>query len=112
MRKTEKSIAHEVGSGNVFADLGVRDPKQALAKAKLARALCILIEKENLTRSTAAKRLDIDQPKVSALVRGRLADFSVDRQMRLLLNLGHDVNISIPLEQTVAMPASVHVAVV
>lgn len=112
MRKTKEPIEHEVGSGNVFADLGVRHPEEALAKAKLARALCMLIEQEGLTQSAAARRLHLDQPKVSALVRGRLADFSVGRLMRLLTDLGHDVKISVQREKTIALPASVHVAVV
>jgi predicted XRE-type DNA-binding protein len=112
MRKTKNHIEHEVGSGNVFADLGVRDPEQALAKAKLARALCVLIEKEGLSQSAAARRLGIDQPKVSALVRGRLADFSLDRLMRLLLNFGHDVKISVTAEKATVSPPTMQIAVV
>ena len=37
--------------------------------------------------------LQIDQPKVSALVRGRLAGFSLDRLVRFLVLLGSDVEI-------------------
>ena len=40
MRK--KKIEHEMSSGNVFADLGVANPEEALAKAQLARAICLL----------------------------------------------------------------------
>jgi predicted XRE-type DNA-binding protein len=95
MRKTEKPIEYELSSGNVFADLGVANPEEALAKAQLARAICLLIEREGLTQHAAATRLGIDQPKVSALVRGRLREFSVDRLLRLLLRLGHDVRINV-----------------
>ncbi len=43
----------------------------------------------------AAKVMGIDQPKVSALLNGRLANFSSERLMRLLTALGHDVEIKI-----------------
>ena len=37
--------------------------------------------------------MGVDQPKVSALLNGRLANFSSDRLMRLLTALGQDVDI-------------------
>lgn len=37
--------------------------------------------------------LGINQPKVSALVNYKLEGFSVERLMRFLLKLGHDVEI-------------------
>ena len=64
-----------VGSGNVFEDLGHRRPAEALAKAELARKIAELIAKRRLTQAAAAELLNVDQPKVSALVRGRLAGF-------------------------------------
>lgn len=82
-----------VGSGNVFADLGHSRPAEALAKAELARKITGLIAKRGLTQAAAAELLHIDQPKVSALVRGRLAGFSLDRLVRFLVLLGSDVEI-------------------
>ena len=82
-----------VGSGNVFEDLGNPRPAEALAKAELARKIAALIAKRGLTQAAAAELLQIDQPKVSALVRGRLAGFSLDRLVRFLVLLGSDVEI-------------------
>src|SRR3954471_381636 len=82
-----------VGSGNVFEDLGHPRPAEALAKAELARKIKVLIEKSGLTQDDVADLLKIDQPKVSALVRGRLAGFSLDRLVRFLVLLGSDVEI-------------------
>lgn len=110
MHKTSH-IEFELSSGNVFADLGVANPEKALAKAKLARAICLLIEKEGLTQKAAAERLGIDQPKISALVRGRLADFSTDRLLQLLLRLGHDIKISVRAKKATAA-AQLQVALV
>jgi predicted XRE-type DNA-binding protein len=82
-----------VGSGNVFADLGRPRPAEALAKAELARKIAEIIVKRGLTQDAAAELLEVDQPKVSALVRGRLAGFSLDRLVRFLVLLGSDVKI-------------------
>ncbi len=112
MQKKLHNIEHEVGSGNVFADLGVPHPEEALAKAQLARAICLLIEAESLTQKTVAQRLGIDQPKVSALMRGRLAEFSTDRLLRFLLRLGHDVKINIRLQKAGSSRAQLEVAMV
>ena len=69
--------AHVVGSGNVFADLGHPRPAAALAKAELARTIAAIIDHRGLTQAAAAQMLEVDQPKVSALIRGRLAGFSL-----------------------------------
>lgn len=83
------------GSGNVFADLRVADAEDALAKAEMAHAIIAIIAKRHLTQREAAKLLGIDQPKVSALARGHLTGFSIDRLLRLLVALGRDVEIII-----------------
>jgi predicted XRE-type DNA-binding protein len=80
-------------SGNVFADLEVAEPEEAMVKAELADAISTLIAARHLTQIQAAELLDIDQPKVSALMRGRLGGFSVDRLLRFLLALDRDVEI-------------------
>ncbi len=80
-------------SGNVFADLGVKEPDQALAKAELARQISAVIMDRHLTQARAASLLGIDQPKVSALMRGRLTGFSIDRLLRFLVTLDRDVEI-------------------
>ena len=90
---TNKEIPVTVGSGNVFADIGVPNPDEALLKAQLAYQLNRMIEKRELTQLAAAEILGVDQPKVSALRAGRLRGFSVDRLIRFLNLLGSDVEI-------------------
>jgi predicted XRE-type DNA-binding protein len=90
-RETKIPVTH--GSGNVFADLGFDAPEEELAKAKLASRIRQIIEDRNLTQVSAANLMGVDQPKVSALLNGRLANFSSDRLMRLLTALGQDVDI-------------------
>ena len=82
-------------SGNVFADLGNPRAEEALAKAELAQKIIDAIRARHLTQVQAAELLDVDQPKISALTRGRLSGFSIDRLLRFLMLLGHDVEITI-----------------
>ncbi len=82
-----------IGSGNVFADLGYSRPEEAAAKAELAHKISQAIERRRLTQADAARLLDVDQPKVSALRRGKLSGFSLDRLVRFLVLLGNDVQV-------------------
>lgn len=79
--------------GNVFADIGVRNPDEALVKARLAHVIARTIESKQMTQSEAADLLGIDQPRVSNLVRGKLGGFSIDRLFRFLTLLGSDIEI-------------------
>ena len=99
-----------VGSGNVFEDLGHPRPAEALAKAELARKISGLIAKRGLTQAAAAELLQVDQPKVSALVRGRLTGFSLDRLVRFLVLLGSDVEIVVKPRRRAASRARILVA--
>jgi predicted XRE-type DNA-binding protein len=83
------------GSGNVFADLDVPEPEEELTKAQLASLIRRAIKERRLTQAAAARLMGIDQPKVSALMNGRLVNFSSDRLMRLLTALGRDIEITI-----------------
>ncbi len=90
-----KKIPVYESSGNVFADIGVKNPQEALLKAELVRRITNILDERGLTQVRAAKALGVDQPKVSLLYRGRLSAFSVERLMRFLNALSHDVRIVI-----------------
>ncbi|MEH2227071.1 helix-turn-helix domain-containing protein [Nostoc sp.] len=82
-------------SGNVFTDLGLPNSEGRLVKAELARKISEGITFRKLTQVQAAELLGIDQPKISALVRGRLSGFSIDRLFQFLNDLDNDVEIVI-----------------
>jgi predicted XRE-type DNA-binding protein len=84
---------HAASSGNVFADMNLPNAEELLAKADLAIQISRVIAERELTQAGAAELLGIDQPKVSALVRGRLEGFSIERLTRFLNALGQDVEI-------------------
>ena len=96
-------------SGTVFADLEVAEPDKALVHAELARSIAAIIGARRLSQAQAAELLGVDQPKVSALLRGRLAGFSTDRLLRFLLALNRDVEIRIQPASDPERHGQVHV---
>ena len=90
---TTEGLDYEVSSGNVFADLGLPDSDELLAKAALARQISSIASHRHLTQSQAAAILGTTQPKVSDLFAGKLAGFSMERLMRFLNALDRDVHI-------------------
>jgi predicted XRE-type DNA-binding protein len=86
---------HVVSSGNVFADLNLPQADDLLAKAELTTKIIAEIQRRRMTQAQAAAILGIDQPKISALKQGKLSGFSIERLMRFLLLLGHDIEISV-----------------
>jgi len=88
-----EELGYEVGSGNVFADLGLPDAEELKAKSDLAIEIVRIIEDRDLKQAEAAEIMGVDQPKVSALVNGKLDGFSMERLYRFLNALGSDVEI-------------------
>jgi len=82
-------------SGNVFADLGLRDAGEKQTKVRLALAIQQIIQARRLSQTAAARLLDINQPKISALVNYHLDGFSVERLLHFLNALDRDVEIVI-----------------
>ena len=81
-----------------------------MAKAQLARLICRLIAEQGLTQTNAATLMELDQPKISALMRGRLKGFSAERLFRCLNYLGHDVEIVARPAQPAGHRGNIHVS--
>ncbi len=85
------------GSGNVFRDLGFSEQKSAelMLKSSLLQALQETIRGRGLKQVEAADQLGIDQAKVSKLLAGQMAGFSVERLVHFLSRLGQDVEVTV-----------------
>jgi len=94
-KQSEEKLDYEVSSGNVFADLGLDQPEELLARAKLLHSVSSLIKNSGLSQQEVADRLGISQPKVSMLVSGRLTAFSTDTLIHYLSILGCEVEIRV-----------------
>lgn len=89
--KGEQSVTPS--SGNVFADLGLPDADELLAKADLVHAIQQLVHSKKLSQRTAGSMLGVAQPDLSKLFRGRVEGFSIERLVRMLNALDQDVRI-------------------
>jgi len=92
-RSSKRAITKS--SGNVFADLRLPGAEGKQTKARLAVAINRIIAGQGLSQDAAARRLKINQPKISALANYRLEGFSVERLMNFLNALDRDVEIVI-----------------
>jgi predicted XRE-type DNA-binding protein len=92
-RKTKSDVVPS--SGNVFADLGIANPEEKQTKVRLAVAINQIIQGGKLSQTAAARRLKVNQPKVSALSNYQLEGFSVERLMNFVTALDRDVDIVI-----------------
>jgi predicted XRE-type DNA-binding protein len=92
-RKETRRVAVRYTTGSIFHGLGLPDADDLVVKAELARQIETVIRARRLTQVQAAELLGMDQPKVSALLRGRLDRFSIERLIRALRDLGQDVRL-------------------
>jgi predicted XRE-type DNA-binding protein len=96
MRSTAPKAAakFEVGSGNVFADLGLPNPEERQIKAALMRAINVEIKRRVLTQAAAAELVGLGQSDISRISRGQGRTFSIDRLLEVLKKLEIDIDIS------------------
>lgn len=88
-------IEVEIGSGNVFTDLGIIDADKLKIKSGLVIEITKAVRKLGLTQEEAARRMGIVQPKVSGLLRGDFSNLSERKLMDCLNRLGYDIEIKI-----------------
>ena len=93
MARTKNRFDVIPSSGNVFADLGLPKVDEKQTKVRLAVAINRILHNQRLSQVRAARRLHINQPKISALSNYRLNGFSVERLMNFLTALDRDVEI-------------------
>ncbi len=84
---------YEVGSGNVFKDIGVPNAEEHLVKAQLVFKIDGIMKKRRMKQTDAATLFGIRQPDVSKMLRGEFRQFSVERLLRFLVKLDQDVEI-------------------
>jgi predicted XRE-type DNA-binding protein len=84
---------YEIGSSNVFKDIGVPNPEEHLVKAQLVFKIDAIMKKRRLKQVQMADLLGIRQPDVSKMLRGEFRQFSVERLLRFLVALNQDVEI-------------------
>jgi predicted XRE-type DNA-binding protein len=84
---------YEIGSRNVFKDIGVPNAEEHLVKAQLVFKIDTILKARGLKQVEAAALFGVRQPDVSKMLRGEFRQFSVERLLRFLVALDQDVAI-------------------
>ena len=92
-KRSQGGLEVEVGSGNVYADLGYPDADEMLIKAQFVSKIADILKRKGLNQTQAAALLGLTQPKLSNLLSGQFRGFSERRLMDCLTRLGRDVQI-------------------
>jgi predicted XRE-type DNA-binding protein len=93
--RTINGIEVKMGSGNVFADLGLPDADKLKIKSGLVIEITKAMRTMGITQKAAAERMGISQPKVSAMLRGDFTNLSERKLMDCLNRLGYDIEIKV-----------------
>ena len=101
---------YEIGSRNVFKDLGIPNAEEHLVKAQLVFKIDSIMKSRRLKQAETAELLGIKQPDISKMLRGEFRQFSVERLLRFLVALDHDVEIVIKPHRGRSDAAALHVS--
>src|ERR1700677_1291799 len=93
--KKRKPIKFEEGSGNVFADLGLKEADQLLARAQIGYHVFTILEDRRLKQREISHILGIAQPDVSHLMNGHFSRFTTDKLLDFLKRLDRKVTIEV-----------------
>ncbi len=84
-----------ITTDNIFADLGLEDADEMMTRSDLLSEVVTLIRNSGLTQKEIAEILSISAPKVSALMTGKINDFSNETLMNYLALLGCNIEIRV-----------------
>ena len=92
---TRKKIEFEIGSGNVFADLGLEDAEELYTRAALGVQVMKILNDRGYSQKESADVLGLKQPEVSAIMRAKFSRFSQERLIGFLNKLNQKVTIQV-----------------
>ena len=101
---------YEIGSRNVFKDIGVPNAEEHLIKAQLVFKIDNIMKQRRLKQVEAGKLFGVPQPDVSKMLRGDFRQFSVERLLRFLVALDQDVEIVVKPHRGTRNTAALHVS--
>jgi predicted XRE-type DNA-binding protein len=91
----KKKIKFEEGSGNIFADLGLKDSDELFARAQIGFCVYKIVNDKNLKQREIGAVLGIAQSDVSHLMNGHYSRFTTDKLLDFLKRLDRKVTIRI-----------------
>src|SRR5439155_23676349 len=85
----------EIGSGNIFADLGLEDADELYTRACLGVQVMKILKERQYSQKDAAEILSVKQSEVSALMQAKFSCFSQERLIGFLNKLNQKVTIQV-----------------
>ncbi len=107
---SKEKIEFEIGSGNVFKDLGFPNPDEMQAKAHLVFKIQDTITERKLKLDGAAKILCISKSELSDMLDGLFDSWTIDRLLSFLNKLGHDIEIVLHKRPANTPPAGLRIS--
>ena len=92
---SKKKIEFEEGSGNVFADLGLKESDELFMRAQVGFCVYKIVTAKKLKQREIAAMLGIAQSDVSHLLNGHYSRFTTDKLLDFLKRLDRKVTIRI-----------------
>jgi predicted XRE-type DNA-binding protein len=83
------------GSGNIFADIGLKNADELYARACIGIEVLRILESRKLKQREIGKLLDIGQSEVSHLMNGHFSRFSEGKLLSFLKKLDREVTLVI-----------------
>jgi len=92
-------IEFEIGSGNIFADLGLENAEELHRRARIGSHVVKLLKGRNMNQRDLSILIGIKQAEVSHLMNGHFERFSTDKLLDFLEHLNYKVDIQISPRQ-------------
>ena len=83
------------GSGNIFSDLGFEriEAENLKLRSDLMIRIIQFYRKSGMTQAKAAKTLGLSQPRLNALLKGKIGLFSLDALVNIASQAGMNVRL-------------------
>ena len=93
----ERKLKMIQGGGNIFADLGFdkAEAENLKLRSELMTAIVAFYRRSGLTQAEAARRLGVTQPRLNALLKSRIDQFSLDSLVNIANRAGLNVRLVI-----------------
>jgi len=97
------------GHDNVFIDCGFppAEAENLRIRSRMMQALIIHIRDKKLTQAKAARMMDVSQPRISDLTRGKIGLFTIDTLVNMLTAAGLKVALDIRPTRAKSKPRKV-----
>lgn len=95
MKNEKREIQFEKSSGNVFADLEIKNAEELQARAMIGSHIIRLLKEKHMKQRDLAELLGVKQAEISHLLNGHFSRFTTDKLLDFLKRMDQKVTIQI-----------------